>query len=88
MADVQKPKPPTHTAYAMKRIGKKFRRWLEVGSGRTGEDGSFTAFIDRTPIGGWSGYIHFAPTGTQPPPLAPERPGLQAGDDEESEVSI
>jgi hypothetical protein len=69
----------------MKRIGKKFTRWLEVGTGRQGEDGSFTAYIDRTPIGGWSGYIHFARIGTQPPELPPERPAQQPPTDDQEE---
>jgi hypothetical protein len=25
------------------------------------ENGSFQAFIDRTPLGGWTGFIHFEP---------------------------
>ena len=68
-------KPPTHTARALKRVGRRFTRWLEVGTGRQGEDGSFTAYLDRTPLGGWTGYVHFAPIGQEPPPLPPERPG-------------
>jgi hypothetical protein len=73
MADERK--PPTYTARALKRVGRRFVRWLEVGTGRQGEDGSFTAYLDRTPIGGWTGYVHFAPIGTAPPALPPERPG-------------
>jgi hypothetical protein len=67
-------KKPTHTAYAMKRIGRKFVRWLEVGTGRQNEDGSFQGFIDRTPIGGWTGAVYFAPIGSLPPLPPPDRP--------------
>jgi len=83
------PKPATHTAFALKREGRRqqFRRWLEIGSGRMGEDGSFTGYLDRTPLGGWTGYVFFAPIGAEPPPLPetkPQRPGQtdDEGDDE------
>jgi hypothetical protein len=84
MADAPK-KKPTHTAYAMKRLGRKFVRWLEVGTGRHNQDGSFQAFLDRTPIGGWTGAVYFAPIGSPPPEPPPERRAPQdaTGDDEE-----
>jgi len=92
MADEdKKPKPPTHTAFALKREGPRmrYRRWLEIGTGRCGEDGSFTAYLDRTPLGGWTGYVHFVPVGKEPPPLAvatPHRPGSGADEaDEQAE---
>ena len=78
-------KKPTHTAFALKREGKRqqFRRWLEVGIGWQREDGSFHGFLDRTPIGGWTGFVHFEPTGKGPPPLPPERPAEQQATDDE-----
>ena len=30
---------PTHTAFAFKREGRKFGRWLEIGIARAEEDG-------------------------------------------------
>ena len=78
-------KKPTHTAFALKREGKKqqFPKWLEIGIGWQREDGSFQGFLDRTPLGGWTGFVHFEPTGREPPPLPPERPGGQQADEED-----
>jgi hypothetical protein len=69
-------KKPTHTAFAMKRFGprQKFRKWLDIGVAWQRENGSFQAFLDRTPLGGWTGFIHFEPVENGVPPLPPERP--------------
>jgi hypothetical protein len=56
----------THTAFALKREGKKFGRWLEIGGARTEQDGSIRVFLDRTPIGGFNGYVYLCPVGTEP----------------------
>ena len=50
MADATKAR--THTAFALKREGKRFGRWLEIGVARAEKDGSIRVFLDRTPIGG------------------------------------
>lgn len=84
------PKAPTHTARALKRVGRRFTRWLEIGTGRQGEDGAFHAYLDRTPIGGWTGYVHFAPIGAEPPQLPPQRPAQPpppTDDDEQQDFS-
>ena len=76
-------KAPTHTAFALKREGKKHGRWLETGTARQEETGVIHLFLDRTPIGGFNGYVYLAPIGTQPPQPEPERPGAPSeGDDE------
>jgi hypothetical protein len=67
-------KAPTHVAYAMKRLSKTRFIWLEIGRGRLDKDGVFHGFLDRMPIGGFTGYVYFAPIGTQPPLPEPERP--------------
>ena len=67
--------------------------WLEVGTGRKNDDGTFDTFMDRTPIGGFNGHVAHRPIGSPPPSLPqatkPERPGERddddEGDDEESE---
>ena len=79
MAD---PKPRTHTAFTMQRIGKKFGRWLEVGSGRIDQDG-IHLFLDRLPVGGFTGYVRLTPHGTPPPQPQPQRPAPAADEDEE-----
>jgi hypothetical protein len=69
-------KPSTHTAFAFRREGRKMRvgRWLEVGTGRADKDGTIHLFMDRTPIGGFSGYVLMKPLGTEPPAVEPVRP--------------
>jgi hypothetical protein len=76
-------KAPTHTAFALKREGKRYGRWLEIGTARQESTGVIHLFLDRTPIGGFNGYAYLAPTGSQPPDSEPERPG-QASDEENS----
>jgi hypothetical protein len=74
-------KAPTHTAFTLRREGKRYGRWLEIGTGRLDSAGVFHGNLDQLPIGGWSGYVYFAPIGTQPPQPEPERPA-QTSDDE------
>ncbi len=70
-------KAPTHSAFTRKRLGKRHFTWLEIGNGRLDTDGTFHGFLDRTPIGGFDGYVYFAPIGTTPPDVEPQpdRPG-------------
>ncbi len=68
-------KAPTHTAFALKREGKKYGRWLDIGSARQESTGVIHLFLDRLPIGGFNGYAYLAPIGEQPPQSEPERPG-------------
>ena len=77
MADNNKNKiGPTHTAFAFKREGRKFGRWLEIGVARAEEDGQIRVFLDRLPIGGFTGGVLLAPIGTVPevPQPSPRRP--------------
>jgi len=74
-------KTPTHTAFALKREGKKYGRWLEIGTARHEPTGIIHLFLDRTPIGGFNGYAYLAPIGTQPPLPEPERPAHSSEDD-------
>jgi hypothetical protein len=73
-------KAPTHVAYAKRWLTKKQFIWLEIGKGRQDRDGTFQSFLDRLPIGGFNGYVYFAPIGAPPPEVddvssEPERPG-------------
>jgi hypothetical protein len=74
---------PTHTAFAMKRENKRQSRWLEIGNGRQDSTGVIHVFLDRTPIGGFNGYVYMAPIGTEPPAAEPERPGRSSDDEVE-----
>jgi hypothetical protein len=76
-------KTPTHTAFALRREGKKHGRWLEIGTARQDSSGVFHAFLDRLPVGGFNGYVYFAPTGTKPPDPQPERPAQSPGEEED-----
>jgi hypothetical protein len=84
-------KAPTHTAFALKREGKKYGRWLEVGTARQDSTGVIHVFLDRTPVGGFNGYAYLAPIGAQlpVPQPQPQRPGEEgdAGDGGEEEFS-
>jgi len=84
MADNNKNKAsPTHTAFAFKREGRKFGRWLEIGSARAEDDGQIRVFLDRLPIGGFTGGVLLSPIGTVPalPEPPPRRPGDADDDD-------
>jgi hypothetical protein len=85
MADNNKSKAlPTHTAFAFKREGRKFGRWLEIGVARAEADGAIRVFIDRLPTGGFTGGVLLSPIGTMPemPEPPPRRPGQVDEDDE------
>jgi hypothetical protein len=56
--------------------------WLDIGTARLDSNGVMHAFLDRTPIGGFNGYVYFAPIGARPPLPEPDRPA-QPSDEEE-----
>jgi hypothetical protein len=74
-------KAPTHTAFTLKREGKRYGRWLEIGNARQDATGVIHLFMDRLPIGGFNGYVFIAPKGTQPEFPEPERPGEPSHDE-------
>jgi hypothetical protein len=77
-------KAMTHTAFTLRREGKRHGRWLEIGTGRRNEQtGVIEGFLDRLPIGGWNGYVYYAPIGTRPPDPEPERPAQPPDDEDE-----
>jgi hypothetical protein len=80
-------KPPTHTAYAFRRMGKKPHqgRWLEVGTGRQNDDGTFDTFMDRTPLGGFNGHVSLRPIGSAPPSLPQAKPQRPDDDDDSAD---
>jgi hypothetical protein len=75
-------KAPTHTAFALKREGRRYGHWLEVGTARQDATGVIHLRLDRTVIGGFDGYAYLAPIGTQPPQPEPERPAQSSEDDD------
>jgi hypothetical protein len=82
-------KPLTHAAYALKRESRTAFRWLEIGMARIENDGtgSHHVYVDRLPVGGFTGRIHLSPIGVKPkdPEPKPQRPaeGQQPADEEE-----
>lgn len=81
-------KPFSHTAFIFKREGKRPNqgRWLECGVARAEDDGTINLYLDRLPVGGFSGKVHLARSGDIPanPEAQPLRPGeaeADAGDD-------
>jgi hypothetical protein len=86
MADNSKAR--THTAWGFRREGKKFGRLLEIGTGRIdAERNEAHLYLDRLPLGSFSGFVLLAPAGEKPPiPEAkPQRPGHTDDDEDESE---
>jgi hypothetical protein len=73
-------KAPTHTAYALKREGKRYGRWLEIGNARQDATGVIHLFMDRTVIGGFNGYVFIAPKGMEPEFPEPVRPAQSSED--------
>jgi len=84
----------TLTAWAYKRISRGRNAsgyWLEIGKAGDGEDGEgeTKVYLDRTPLGGWTGALRLRPTGAGPPkpPKSatekPLRPDQQPDEDEE-----
>jgi hypothetical protein len=80
----------TLTAWAYKQIRRGRSAsgyWLEIGKAGAGEDGETKVYLDRTPLGGWTGAVRLRPAGAGPPKLPapkPQRPDQQA-DEEETE---
>ena len=70
----------------MRREGKKHGRWLEIGTARLDSDGVIRVFLDRTPIGGFSGYAYLSPNGTKPPNPQPEWPAPPSNEEEDFDV--
>jgi hypothetical protein len=67
----------THTAFAFRREGKRmqFGRWLEIGVALKEPDGKMRVFLDRLPIGGFSGGILLSPITEEPPQEPPDSEG-------------
>lgn len=63
--------PPTHTAFALRKIGERHGRSLEIGTA-AGQRPASSIFLDRTPIGGFNGYAYLSPKGVRPPDPQPE----------------
>lgn len=74
----------THTAYALKILGKRHRRYIAIGAGGIDADGSIRVYLDTLPIGGFNGFLHLLPEGMAPPDATPQRPAA-SGDDEPEE---
>jgi hypothetical protein len=74
---------PAHNAFTLKREGMRYGRWLEIGAGRLDSAGVFHGNLDRLPIGGFNGYVHFTPIGTEPQLPEPERPAKPSDDEGE-----
>ena len=80
-------KPRTHTAWAIQQ--QRIRRFaltraLEIGKGRIDAEGVHI-FLDRMPLGGFSGYIKLLPNGVKPTTApTPLRPGEPADEDDDA----
>lgn len=79
-------KPRTHYAYVERREGREVSRLIEIGTARIEKDGAggHDVYLDRLPIGGFSGHIHLLPIGVKPsdPQSQAKRPGQVSADEE------
>jgi hypothetical protein len=75
-------KTPTHTAYTLKRETRAVFRWLEVGDAHIATDanGGHNIYLNRLPIGAFTGHIYLSPIGVVPaePDPQPARPSDQS----------
>jgi hypothetical protein len=76
--------PPTHSAYALRRESRHRSRFIEIGhaSIKGTPNGVHHVFLDRLPIGGFTGHITLSPVGVKPPDPEPhpDRPADDEGD--------
>lgn len=71
-------KTPTHDAYALRKESKHRSRYIEIGHAHIGKSGDVHhIFLDRLPIGGFTGHVFLSPKGVKPadPISQPDRPG-------------
>ena len=69
---------PTHAAYALRRESRQRSRYIEIGHARIEKAGDVHhVFLERLPIGGFTGHVFLSPIGVKPadPAPHPERPG-------------
>jgi hypothetical protein len=74
-------KPPTHTAFTLKRESRAVAgEWLEIGGAvlERGAGDTHHVYLDRLPIGGFSGHVVLTPVGTKPEEPGAQRPGSQS----------
>lgn len=75
MTDIRE---PTHDAYALRRESRARSRYIEIGHATIDKVGDVHhIFLDRLPIGGFTGHVFLSPKGVKPadPESQPERPG-------------
>jgi len=74
---------PTHTALVKQFLdrARKHFVWLEIGAGRLNKDGTFDSMLNRMPIGGFNGHVHFIRIGQKPPEPEPQRPDEPEAED-------
>jgi hypothetical protein len=85
MTDESNTKSGQFTAYAFKRLTRKTGHWLEIGRARAEANGAIRVFLDRLPIGGFTGAVLLSPEGQVPVLPEPQRPGVANNDDDEAE---
>jgi len=70
--------PPTHSAYALRKESRHRSRYIEIGHARVEStpNGIQHVFLDRLPLGGFTGHIFLSPIGVKlpEPEPHPERP--------------
>jgi hypothetical protein len=77
--------PQTHDAYALRRESRLRSRWIEVGHASVDTSSATVhhVFLDRVPIGGFTGHIYLSPKGVKPPDPEPHRPNAHSTEENE-----
>jgi hypothetical protein len=71
-------KAPTHIAHALRKESRQQSRYIEIGHARIEKDGEIHhVFLDRLPVGGFTGHVFLSPVGAKlpDPEPQPDRPG-------------
>lgn len=69
---------PTHAAFALRKESRQRSRYIEIGHARIEDDGAIHhVFLDRLPVGGFTGHVFLSPIGIALPEPVPQpgRPG-------------
>jgi hypothetical protein len=74
-------KPPTHTAHALRKESRTRSRYIEIGHAHIDESGDVHyIFLDRLPIGGFTGAVFLSPVGVKLPDPEPQPDRPRDGD--------
>ena len=73
-------RPPTHTAYALKRETRTSWSWLEIGDATRDADGKgYFVYLNRLPTGGFNGRVYLREKNWRPSTPGPDELAQEEG---------